>query len=262
MHVRKTFVLLAAVALVAGCLEYDERIELNPDGSGVVRIHLTIAEQAMALHGQAEAKSEADLFPMPPGQFADELKAEKLEVLSLRAESKGGMRHFYIVIAFRDVQDLVRSEYFGGREFTFRKEKDNLYRVKQTLDVAAGMSDDKKDDKPEAAPAEKDAEAPADGKPEPPEDETPAKPDLKRKTFAKQMDLNKERMKKVLKNASLKFSVELVGGHVHETDGRSHRSVVSTWTFPLEDLVDKKPKLSMEAVFSSDPPPVVEEEKP
>ena len=108
MHLKKT-ILLAAVLLAAGCLDYDERIELNADGSGIVRIHLSISEQAMGLAGQADVKDEADLFPMPPAEFTAELKKEKLEVRSLRAESKGGMRHFYIVIAFKDIQDLARS---------------------------------------------------------------------------------------------------------------------------------------------------------
>jgi hypothetical protein len=138
-----------------------------------------------------------------------------------------------------------------------------LYRVKQTIDVAAGMTDDE-DPAVQAAPApadQKPVEAPAPDKPRPRKDGPPDPPNLRNRTFGRQMELDKERLKKLLKNASLTFSIELVGGHVVETDGRSHRNTVSVWTFPLEDLVDKKPTLSMEALFSSDPPPVVEEEE-
>ncbi len=114
---RMPWIASALVALAAaGCVSYDERIELNPDGSGVVRMHLTVSEQVLGPYARQKIEKEDDLLPSPRKEMIADFEKQGLKVRNLRAESVGGLRHFYVVVEFKSFADVEKSEFFGGRQ--------------------------------------------------------------------------------------------------------------------------------------------------
>ena len=59
MSAKTVVVPVMLAAFVGGCVEYDERIELNTDGSGTVRMHLAVSERVLAGMTTAGAGKEA-----------------------------------------------------------------------------------------------------------------------------------------------------------------------------------------------------------
>jgi hypothetical protein len=155
MNIRQSlltiFALLCGAFVVSGCLNYDERIQINPDGSGTVRICLAIAEDAISetdKEGKViakEIKSEDDLYPQLPDlktgklaksgkdQILSDFKSANLTVRSIRAESVAGMRKIYVVADFKDFNKLPQSRVFSDRQTTFKKNPDGTFEIRQVL---------------------------------------------------------------------------------------------------------------------------------
>jgi len=249
----KVIVLLAAAALlVAGCVNYDERIELNADGSGIVRIHLAIAEQVLPGEFKPKTDAEADLLPMPREELIKDLESEGFKVTSLRAESSQGLRHFYIVIEFKSLEDLSKSESFGGRKVSLKRNGER-WEFRQEINVSeesltnrASPTKKPKEEKP--GPGEKSRTKPQ---------ETPS--------AIRQLEarLGKERVRQMFSNYSLSFSVQLKDAGLLRTNGRNHQDTTAVWGIPLDQLIERKPVVRMQADFAPvEPSPAPKEKKP
>jgi hypothetical protein len=227
-------VLAAAMALVvAGCVNYDERIELNPDGSGVVRIHLAISEQVLPAQFKPATAAESDLLPVPREELVKDLESQGFKVKSLRAESSQGLRHFYLVLEFKSLEDVSKSEFFGGRK-AFLKKDGARWEFQQEINVSEETLTDR------TSPAKK------------PKDEKPGTKPAPSGGAIKQLEarLGKEKVRQMFSNYSLSFSVQLKGGGLLHTNGRNHQDAVALWEIPLDQLIEKKPLLRMQADFA------------
>ncbi|HUU43520.1 MAG TPA: hypothetical protein VMY39_01645 [Planctomycetota bacterium] len=245
---RKIFITLSfvIVLLVAGCVKYDERIELNPDGSGVVRMHLSIVEQAMPPTAAQEIRTEDDLLPMPREELVKDLEKDGFTVRSLRAESLRGMRHFYVVLAFKDLSVLTKSEWFGQRKVTLQHAG-----VKWAFAQEISVSEETLTGRSGLKPVET------------PEKEKKTKePPSMGESIIKQLEVRygKERVAEMLKSYEITFSVRLRGAGLLRTNGKSHRDQTAVWSIPLNDLVGKTPTLRMSAEFAGVEAPPAEEE--
>ena len=145
--------LLLAALLVAGCLNYDERIEVNPDGSGTVRVCLSISEEViMGMEVDEEGRplkrkieSEDDLFPRLPDlktgkltlngkeQIVKDFTSGNMKVRSIRAASTGGTRQIYVVADFRDFNKLPDSRVFSDRTCSFRRLRDGTFELRMVV---------------------------------------------------------------------------------------------------------------------------------
>jgi len=257
---RSMLVLVAALALMVGCVNYDERLELNADGSGVIRVHLSINEQLIPPDALPPMKTlkEDDLLPVPRQEIVSGLEADGFKVKSLRAESIDGFRHFYIVLEFKSVDQLAKSSFFNGRKIVFTREGDT-FRFSQEIDVSE-RSLTEKAEPPKKAPAKKDDKGGKSGKPEekkpaqaPSKTGEAAKPPQKPGGFVQQLEeqFGKEQVRRMFASQHVVFSVSVAGTGIVETDGTGHRGVTSVWDYPLNQIIDRKAPLAMKAVFST-----------
>jgi hypothetical protein len=235
MPTRRILLLAAAVLVIAlaGCVNYDERIELNPDGSGVARIHLAVSEQVLPPEFKPASPAEADLLPVPREELVKDLESQGFKVTSLRAESSQGLRHFYLVIEFKCLEDVSKSEFFGGRKASLKKDGarweflQEINVSEETLINRTTSAKKPKDEKPGTKPAPSDS-------------------------AIKQLEarLGKEKVRQMFSNYSLNFSVQLKGATLLHTNGRNHQDAVALWGIPLDQLIETKPVLHMQADFA------------
>jgi len=247
MHRRIIGIAVALIVVCVGCVKYDERIELNPDGSGVVRMHLSIVEQAMPPTAAKEIRTEDDLLPMPRAELVKDLEKDGFTVKSLRAESLKGMRHFYVVLAFKDLAVLTRSEWFGKRKAGLRR-----VGAKWGFTQEISMSEETLTGRSGLKPVEK--------KPGP--DGKPQKPRTMGDSIIKQLEsrFGKKRVRDMLKSYHVSFSVRLKGAGLLKTNGENHRDHTAIWSIPLNQLIGKKPTIRMSAEFAgAEAPPTVKE---
>ncbi len=142
------------LVLTAGCVTYDERIRIEPDGSGTVRVMVAISEDAMRsvevddngkpLVRRGDAP-ESEWFPRIPddqtgrinlsGRKAIEkdFASDHVKVRSVRVESSDGMRRIYVVADFDDFNKLPESRVFANRTMEFEKLPGGRYRIKQVV---------------------------------------------------------------------------------------------------------------------------------
>jgi len=230
MRSKLTILALMLIATSAGCIKYDERIEMNPDGSGIVRMHIAVAEQLLPPSLYEKSGNEDDLLPVKRAELVAGLEKDGFAVKSLRASSARGLRHFYVVLAFKDLNVLTKSEWFGGRKVSLTK-LGGKWRFDQEISVSEdalkGRSRAKADDaKPTKTP--------------------PAE------TIKKQLErrFGTERVDHMLKNYFVSFSVQLTGAGLLSTNGRSHRDRVAVWAIPLKELIGRRPTIKMSAEFA------------
>jgi hypothetical protein len=253
---RRAFLIAAGalVALAAGCVNYDERMELNPDGSGVVRMHIAVAEQVINPAGAPKVEKEDELLPMPRKEMIADIEKQGFTVKSLRAESTGGLRHFYIVIAFKNVADLQKSELFCGRTASMTREggklsfRSQIAMSEKTLTDRAGGTKAPEAPKPEPP---KDAPGPSPKAPREEPGKSPAgkegKKDEPRVSVIKQLEMRfgKERVRQMFGAYSVSFSVEVAGATLLRTNGVNHRDAAAVWETPLDKHIDTWPTIAM-----------------
>ena len=252
---RTMLIILAAalVALAAGCVSYDERIELNADGSGVVRMHLTISEQIAGQYSKQKAQKEDDLLPVPRKDLVADLEKQGFKVLSLRAESSQGLRHFYIVLEFKNLADIEKSDIFGGRKISLTREegkfefRSQIAVSERTLTDRAGG---KAGETPPPAPAPK-------TEPKKAPDGKDAKKDEPYVSIIKQLEMRfgKERVRQMFSPYAVSFSVEMPGATLLKTNGGNYRDAAAIWETPLNKLIETWPTITMEADFAKAPAP-------
>jgi hypothetical protein len=244
---------VTAALLVAGCVNYDERIELNTDGSGIARIHLAIAEQVLPAGLKPKAETEADLLPVPREELVREIESEGFKVTSLRAESSQGLRHFYLVLEFRSLEDLTKSEFFGGRKVSLKR-NGGRWELRQEINVSEETLTN-----PDRIGTKK----PREEKPGPGE-KSGTKPEQTENAIRQiEARLGKERVRQMFSNYSLSFSVRLNGAGLLRTNGRNHQDTTAVWEIPLSQLIEKKPVVRMQADFAlAELPPAPKEKRP
>ena len=252
----RRIILAASVALaasMAGCVNYDERIELNADGSGVVRMHLSIAEQLTGIQGSQKIEKEDDLLPGGSRQeLIADIERQGFKVRSLRAESVQGLRHFYVVLEFKSLADVEKSELFGGRKVSLTRENGKMLFRSQIVVTEKTLTDRAESPAKTVEPA-KPAPAPAPKASPPAKD---AKKDAKKSdepyvSIIKQLEMRfgRERVRQMFGAYAITFSVEMPGATLLRTNGANHLDAAAIWETPLDKLIEKWPTIAMDADF-------------
>ncbi len=118
-----------SVAMVAGCISYEQKITFQPDGSGTVvadmwvdRLSPTADDEGPAVEAPTPEVSEE----MGPA-FAD-LEGVAVAENWVKVEGEGDDRreHTRLALNFGDVGKLVGHGIFDKQELSFRKEGDNF----------------------------------------------------------------------------------------------------------------------------------------
>ena len=127
---------LLAVAL-CGCVDYEERVELNPDGkTGLLKIHLAVDERFVAVKWpKVTGSSIESIFPTTLEDIRKEMNSPALELVDARASVSAPMRHLYLVCRIKDVGKLNESPALAHRAFTFKQDSPTTWTCQQQLDI-------------------------------------------------------------------------------------------------------------------------------
>jgi len=132
----KVFFLIVFAVLVAGCINYEEDIELNADGSGKMLMHYSIPQQlhAMMELGQdtQQDKQEEMPFKFKEAEIRADLQAPGVTVEKVESKAEGDQQHFYVYISFKKLTDLNQTKPFQKMQFQW-KEEDKKVTFQQTL---------------------------------------------------------------------------------------------------------------------------------
>lgn len=130
----KTLALCGALAVVAGCISYEQHTTFESDGSGRIVVDTWVRyvgdeEEGPATDDNPAAEISDDLGPA----FAD-LKGVRIEENWAKLEGEGDERreHTRLVLAFDDIEKLNGHGAFKNQELTFQKDG-NEFLFKQVI---------------------------------------------------------------------------------------------------------------------------------
>jgi LppM domain len=135
--IRFSLVILA-VCLITGCINYEEVINLNSDGSGTLLMHYSLSQQLsamMAMGGEAGGgadKPEQFPFKLKESEVKADLQAKGVKVEKFETKTENDQQHFYVNISFDKITDLNQTKTFKEMPFEWTKEG-NVVTFKQIL---------------------------------------------------------------------------------------------------------------------------------
>jgi hypothetical protein len=128
LSVRRICFALAVLfaAFLAGCINYEEKIELNSNGSGTMVMHYSLSQQLsamMAMGGQStENKDQQFPFKLKEEEVRADLKAKGVTVKKFETKTENDQQHFYVTIAFDKITDLNQTKTFKEMPFDWKQE--------------------------------------------------------------------------------------------------------------------------------------------
>jgi hypothetical protein len=129
---------ILVVCLLGGCINYEETIELNSDGSGTMLMHYSMAQQLtamMAMGGQGQTGSDKPPdfpFKIKEDEVKADLTAKGVKVQSFETKTENDQQHFYVKVSFDKITDLNQTKTFKEMPFEWTKDGNNVV-FKQTL---------------------------------------------------------------------------------------------------------------------------------
>ena len=128
---------LLAPAL-CGCVDYEERLELNPDGkTGLLKMHLAVDERFVAVNWPNPTSNAIEsIFPTTLAALKKELDCPAVELIDARASFTPPMRHLYLVCRIKDAGKLNDSPVLAHRKFVFRPDNPTAWTFQQQMEVA------------------------------------------------------------------------------------------------------------------------------
>ena len=207
------------LAALAGCIEYEERLELDADGNtGSLKIHLGVAEQ-MVSWAKPKNDEVEQVFPLTVPELRKELDSDAMALTDARAESTRDMRHLYLVCQVKDASRLTASPALSERKLSIKPLPGGGWSFSQELTVSEESLG------PKASPS----------------------------GVLKQLEdtLGKEQLSAMLGRYHLTFSVSAPAGFVATSpDGKIHRKNTVVWTKSLAELLYNRQAWKMEASFA------------
>src|SRR5688572_19263780 len=135
-----------ALLLLCGCLDYNDKLTINPDGSGAVHIEVRTTlplefAQMMGMSGGLPGQST----PFPPLSKRAAQKTFPAKDFTLSFSNKSGeegeTNHVVIDAAFKNIDALLNSRYAEARGLTLKVEGDKLIlRAKSGLESMVGAA--------------------------------------------------------------------------------------------------------------------------
>ena len=138
--------------LAAGCINYDQKMELNSNGSGKMVMHYSMAQQLvsmMQMGGAAGGESGGDQempFKLKEEEVKADLAAPGVKVEKFETKTEGDQQHFYVHLTFDNVTSLNKTKTFKEMQVTW-KEDGGVTTFSQVLkakkkDAGAAQGDD------------------------------------------------------------------------------------------------------------------------
>ena len=124
-----------------GCIDYEERLELNADGkTGLLKMHLAVDERFVALDWpKYEGGTGVEkVFPTTLEDLRKEIDCEALELTDARASAIAPMRHLFVICRIKDVDKLDESPAMSHRKFLLKRDEGGDWKVEQTININAG----------------------------------------------------------------------------------------------------------------------------
>jgi hypothetical protein len=141
----KIFCLLLFIIFVAGCINYEENIELNADGSGKMLMHYSIPQQlhAMMEMGQDTQQDKKDEMPFKfkEAEIRTDMAAPGVTVEKVESKAEGDQQHYYVHVSFKKLTDLNQTKPFQKMKFQWIEE-DKKVTFQQTLEGDKKQSED------------------------------------------------------------------------------------------------------------------------
>ncbi len=114
-----------ATFFVAGCINYDQEVQLNANGSGKIMIHYSLAQQLvgmMAMGDQSGGEQNQDMpFKVTEAEIRKDLTVKGVRIDKFEQKTEGDQANFYITVSFDNIKDLNQSEMFKKMPFDWSK---------------------------------------------------------------------------------------------------------------------------------------------
>ncbi len=131
--------LFAVMVLLYGCIEYEEHLVLNADGSGTLTVKYAMSEQMAAMAGQQDA--EKGQLPM------DKKKIEKLfagkddlKLSNVNVSIEDGKRVISFTLVFDSIEKLQKSDFAPFKEsLKFARNEDGSFSYERKMSAGSDM---------------------------------------------------------------------------------------------------------------------------
>jgi hypothetical protein len=120
---------LISSLFIAGCINYEENVELKSDGSGKMTMHYSIAQQlfAMMQMGQNTGEKKDEMpFKFKESEIRADLTAPGVTVEKVESKAEGDQQHFYVSLSFQKITDLNQTKSFQKMKFEWKEEGKNI----------------------------------------------------------------------------------------------------------------------------------------
>lgn len=216
-------------AALSGCVDYEERIELNPDGkTGMLKMHLVVDERFVAIDWPKPTSPDQvgtieSVFPTTLENLRKELDCPAVELVDARASFSTPMRHLYLVCRIKDAGKLNDSPALAHRKFILSQDAPTSWTFQQQLDINGTNM-------------------------------LGSSPEQTAKALARlEAASGRDRVRGMLAKYHLTFSVSLAGDYAaRSSDGTIHRGGTVIWQKSLIQLFDSKEPWKMEARFAKE----------
>ena len=146
MKIGKSLLILLCAALIAGCINYEENISLNADGSGTVLMHYSVAQQLYAMMQMGDASAEQGKEDEMPFKFKEseiraDLTAPGVTVEKVESKAEGDQQHFFVHVKFKKITDLNQTKPFQKMKFEWT-ESDKKVTFRHVLEGDKKQSDE------------------------------------------------------------------------------------------------------------------------
>lgn len=116
----KKLVLVSLCLLIASCIEYEENIKLNADGSGTMSIAYSMDESLVNMMGASDTSDNP--FKFDKEEVKKELQSDNVTVDSVTDFTKDGKKGIHVHLSFKDINKIPQQGMFKDRKFQLSEE--------------------------------------------------------------------------------------------------------------------------------------------
>jgi len=133
---RKYFGFLIIISLlILNCLEYNERITINEDGSGTIRISYSGPSNSQINdNGNKYIFLKGDKFDIEENVRMN-YTSRNVKMVDFFYQKDGFNKYVYFTIKFENINDLLDVDNFRRNRVYFTKDKDGNYYFEKILDI-------------------------------------------------------------------------------------------------------------------------------
>ena len=119
---------LLLLFMLQGCIDYEETMTLNPNGSAAVKIHYYIDESLMAMAEESQGQLTFD-----KASLEKEFKQAGLKPLNTKVYTESGKRHVTFDLKFKDINKIPHKVPFERREISLIKISNRTYLYRSVM---------------------------------------------------------------------------------------------------------------------------------